>query len=71
MNQNEIVQWKQKFIMGVPITIDQAKINYEKYHTLVARYVVVAPEYWEDDCWKASIKRTPRFMKCCSCKTRN
>ena len=25
MNQNEVVQWKQKFIMEVPLTIAQAK----------------------------------------------
>ena len=38
MNQNEIVQWKQKFIVGVPFTIAQAKRNYGKYHILEARY---------------------------------
>ena len=25
-----------------------------KNHILEARYVVVAPEFWEDDWWKAS-----------------
>ena len=61
MNQNEIVQWKQKFIMGVTFTLLKHKWNYGKYHILLAllnfieaRWVVAAPEFWEDDWWISS-----------------